>query len=109
MTDTYKVLGQAKPAATTLTDLYVVPAATQTSTSSIVVCNQSATATTFRVSVAIAGAADALTQYQFYDAPLDPNETKSIQLGITLGATDKVRVYSAAGTVSFSAFGVEIT
>jgi len=109
MTDTYKVLGQAKPAATTLADLYTAPSTVETSTSSIVVCNQSATPTTFRISVAVSGAADALFQYLFYNAPLEGSETKSLQLGVTLAGLDKVRCQSASGTVSFSAFGVEIT
>lgn len=108
MADAYKVLGQNKPGAVTLADLYTVPALTQTSTSSIVICNQGA-ATTVRVSVAPAGAADALAQYQMYDVPLDDNETKALTLGITLATTDKIRCYSVSGSVSFSAYGVEIT
>lgn len=106
MADTSKVLGQAKPAGTTLTDLYTVPGATSTVVSSITVTNQS-TATSFRLSVAVAGAADALSQYIAYDVPLGANETKTFTLGITLAATDKLRCYSASGNVSFSAFGIE--
>ena len=40
MSDTLKVLGQQAPAGTTETILYTVPAATQTTISSIVVCNR---------------------------------------------------------------------
>lgn len=108
MTDTYKVLGQAKPAAATLTPLYPVPAATQTTCSTITVCNQGAS-TSFRLSVAIAGAVDALTQYVFYDAPLGANETKGFTMGLTVGATDVIRCQSLSGNVSFSAFGVEVS
>jgi hypothetical protein len=109
MADAFKILGQAKPAATTLVDLYTVPAATSTTVSTLMICNQSTTATSFRVSVAIAGAADALQQYEVFDAPIQGNDSIPMTLGITLSATDKLRVYSGSGTVSFNAHGVEIS
>ena len=109
MADAFKVLGQSKPAAVTLTDHYTVPAATQTTVSTLTVCNQAATPTNFRVSVAIAGVADALTQYIYYDATVQGNDSFALSLGITLGATDKIRVYSGSGSVSFVGFGVEIS
>jgi hypothetical protein len=109
MADIFKVLGQLKPAATTLTDLYTVPAVTSATLSTLVVCNQSSIPTTFRMSAAIAGAADALSQYEFYDMPIQGNDTIPITMGITLAATDKIRVYSASGNVSFNAHGVEVS
>lgn len=109
MAETLKVLGQAAPSATTLTDLYTVPASTSVVVSSIVVCNRSATATTFRVSVAIAGAADANPQYLYYDVALPGNDTFIATVGLTLAATDKVRVYTGAATVTFQVFGTELT
>ena len=109
MPQTLKVLGQSAPTAATLTDLYTVPAATQTTVSSITVCNRSATATTFRLSVAVAGAADATTQYLYYDVDINGNDTFTATLGITLGATDKIRCYATLATVTFTAFGVEVT
>lgn len=102
-----KVLGQFKPAATTLSTLYTVPGGTTTVVSTITVCEQAAGATTFRISVAVAGAADAPQQYLVYDAALAANETKAFTLGITLGAADVVRVRSTSGSVSFNAFGEE--
>ena len=107
-TETKKILGQNSPAATTLTDLYTVPASTQTIGSSLVVTNR-AGATTYRVSIAKAGAADAVAQYIAYDNALAANDTETIKIGITLGATDVVRVYSGTGSVSFSLFGVEVS
>jgi hypothetical protein len=108
MADTYKVLGQVAPAITTLTTLYTVPAATQTTASSVVVCN-TGLACTFRVSVAVAGAADNIKQYLYYDTPLGAAGTLVATLGITLAATDVVRCQSNLGTASFSLFGVEVT
>lgn len=109
MADTLKVLGQASLAATTLTDLYTVPAATGTTISSVVLCNRSATPTTFRLSVAQAGAADAVAQYLYYDVPLAGNDTYVATIGITLAATDKIRAYVGAATVSVTVFGVEVS
>jgi hypothetical protein len=104
-----KVLGQSKPSATTLTDIYTVPALTQATVSTITVCNQSATATSFRISVAPAGAADATSQYLYYDVAIAGNDTFACTFGITLATTDKIRVYNTLATLSFSVFGVETT
>jgi hypothetical protein len=109
MPDTYKVLGQSNPIAATLTDAYTVPASTQVIGSSITVANRSATPTAFRISIAIAGAADANQQYIAYDTPIGANETKAFVIGFTLAATDKVRVYATLATLSFNIFGVEKT
>lgn len=109
MADALKVLGQSNPSATTLTALYTVPGATAATVSSISVCNRSATPTTFRVAVAIAGAADANQQYLYFDLSIPGNETFVATVGLTLAATDVVRVYAGAATLTFQAFGVEVT
>ena len=109
MADTYKVLGQSKPAATTLTAAYTVPASTSSLVSSITVANQSATATSYRLSVAIAGAVDTAAQYIAYDVAIAGNEVQSLTLGIGLATTDVVRVYNTLATLSFNIFGIEIT
>lgn len=109
MAEAFKILAQSNPAATTSTNLYTVPAATNTTISSITVCNRSATATSFRISVAVAGAALADTQYIYFDQAIDGNSTFVATIGITLNATDVVRVYSGAATLTFIAFGVEVS
>ncbi|OLD92629.1 MAG: hypothetical protein AUG84_00800 [Chloroflexi bacterium 13_1_20CM_4_66_7] len=55
------------------------------------------------------GAVDAPKQYVSFDSPLQANETKGFTIGMTLAATDVIRVRSASGNVSFNAFGVELT
>ena len=107
MADAPKSLGQSNPSATTLTDLYTVPAAKSAVVSTLSVCNRSATATSFRLSHAVAGAADALTQYFAYDAPIGGNETIWLTGGIALAATDKLRVYATLATLTFQCWGVE--
>ena len=109
MASTYKTLAQNIPSATTLTAAYTVPAATSSVLSTVTVCNEANTATTYRLSVALAGAADATKQYIAYDVALAANSTQTLTLGITLATTDVFRVYSASGSVAFNVFGVELT
>lgn len=109
MTDSLKVLGQSYPNSNVLTNIYTVPLATQTTVSSIVICNQSSGPSSFRISVAPGGAADTLSQYIYYDLFLDANDTFIATIGISLATTDIIRVQSSNGNTSFSIFGVEIT
>lgn len=107
MTATLKVLGQSAPTAATLTTLYTVPALTSTVGSSLVVCNRSATATSFRIAVRPAGASIADQHYLYYDIAISGNDTFTATLGITLATTDVVSVYATLATVSFNLFGQE--
>lgn len=107
-TTTYKILGQSAPSATTSTDLYTVPSATETIVSSLVISNRGSASATYRVSVSANGAALANEQYLVYDAPINGNDTVALSIGITLDATDKIRVYSSSANLSFNAFGTEI-
>ena len=106
----YKILGQSYRTTTAEGDLYTVPSATSAIASSVVVANQTTAPVTFRLSVAIAGATAASAQYLFYDITIDPNDTHYYDLGITLAATDKVRVTAGtANALSFNLFGTEVT
>lgn len=109
MPTNYKVLGQVNPSATTNTTLYTVPAATQTVVSTISVCNQAATAATFRIAVRVAGATLSAEEYIVYGATVPASDSTFFTLGLTLGATDVVTVYASSATVSFNAYGSEIS
>ena len=102
-----KVLGQLNPAASILTTLYTTPGATKTTVSTIFVCNTGTTVAKFRISVAIAAAADAISQYLYRDETLAPNRTFAVTAGITLGTTDIIRVRADTADVVFHAYGVE--
>lgn len=106
--ESYKVIAQASPSAASLTPAYTVPASTAAVISSIIVANRSNVKTTFRISIAIAGAADTNAQYIAYDAEILGNEVREFTIGTTLGAGDVVRVYATLATVSFNLFGTEI-
>jgi ribosomal protein S2 len=109
MADTFKVLAQSNPSAATLTDIYTVPGSTSTVVSTIVVCNRSAVATSFRISIQVANAADDNKQYLYYDVIIPGNDTFTLTLGITLATTDVIAVYATLATLSFNIFGSEIT
>ena len=100
---------QSAPTAATLTTLYTVPSATTAVVSSVVVCNRSSTATTFRIAIRPLGAAIADAQYLYYDFPIAGNDTFIATIGITLVATDVVSVYNTLATCSFNLFKQENT
>jgi len=107
MANVIKVLGQLAPGAASLSTLYTVPASTSTVCSSLVVCNRSATATSFRVAVRPAGGAISNEMYLYYDVTIAGNDTFIATIGITLATTDIVSVYATLATLSFNLFGQE--
>jgi hypothetical protein len=108
MATTYKVLGQAIPAANTDTTLYTVPAATSAVCSTLTICNQGAS-TLVRVAVRPDGESIAAKHYNVYDLGLNANDTLPLTLGITLAATDVVTVRAGTANVSFNLYGSEIS
>jgi glucose-6-phosphate dehydrogenase assembly protein OpcA len=109
MPTVYKVLGQVTPSATTATTLYTVPASTSTVVSTINVANLGAASATFRIAVRPAGEALANKHYLAYETTITATDTVSLTLGITLATTDVLTVYASTATISFSAFGSEIS
>jgi hypothetical protein len=109
MANVYKILAQSSPAATTETDLYTVPLATSAVCSSITICNRGTTQTTFRVSLSQGGGATINKNYIYYDVTLAGNDTFIATIGVTLAATDKIRIYAGNANLSFQVFGTEIS
>ena len=107
MTDVIKVLGQVDVSATTTTTLYTVPDLTQTTVSSLVICNRGGSAITFRVSIHVAGATADDKQFIFFDEDLAATTSRTVVIGICLGQADVVKVYASAANVSFNMFGGE--
>ena len=107
MPETSKTLGQLAASATTAQTLYTVPFSTHTTCSSLVICNRTAGALTFRVSVRKGGEAAADKQYLYYDKSIAANDTFAAILGLTLEQADVVTVYASATGLTFSLFGIE--
>ena len=109
MVETKKILAQATSLTTTLIPIYTVGAGIQAVVSTLLICNRGSGATTFRVSVAKAGAIDTNSQYIYYNVSIGAADTFAATLGITLGEQDVIRVYAGNSNLSINLFGVEIT
>jgi hypothetical protein len=105
----YKVLGQSAPAATTDTNVYTVPSATEAVISTIVIANRAATAGSFRLAVRPNGATIANQHYIAYDVPIAANDSTTLTLGITVDAADIVTFRASSADMSINVFGTEIS
>jgi len=108
MATTYPDPVQLDSAAATLETLYTVPSNTQAVVSKLIACNRSATPTTIRVAVRIAGAAIDNKHYNYYDLPLPGNYTFEYLAGATLNEDTSVSVCDTLGNVSWSLYRSEI-
>ena len=109
-TTVYKVLGQVAPATSaTAVTLYTVPASTQTIVSTIAVANRGAQVALFRIAIRPAGATLDPKHYLTYDSQVPANDSVMFTIGVTLATTDVITVQANTTTVSFSAFGSEIS
>ena len=109
MANAYKVLGQTDLPATTLTDVYTVPSATETVISTIIIANRTASAETFRIAIRPDGATVSDEHYIAYGVPIAANDSTTLTLGITLDATDVLSVWASAVDLSVNVFGTEIS
>ena len=109
MANAFKVLGQSDLPATTLTDVYTVPSATETVISTVILANRTAAAMTFRIAIRPDGATISDEHYIAYDVPLAANDSTTLTLGITLDAADVLSVYASAVDMSVNVFGTEIS
>ena len=108
MAEVRKVLGQSAPAAATLTDLYTVPASKEAVVSTVVACNRSTAGIKIRIAVSPNGVADANAHYLVRDVLIPGQDSKFFTVGITMDASDVLRVYADTANASFNAFGAEI-
>lgn len=108
MARAYKQLGAVKPSASTETDLYTVPASTQTVISQILASNTGSSNVTIDISVVAGGGATAAEDTIVSTRTLVPDEIFQLT-GLTLEATDVIRVESDSADVVFQAYGEEIT
>ena len=107
MGTTSKILGQSKPAATIVTDLYTVPGSTQAE-ANLFICNQNQTTSDkYRVALRAGGEALDVKQYIAFDNEVQPGSTISFT-GLALNAGDVVTVRSTNGDVSFNLVGLEV-
>jgi len=108
MATSYKVLGQSAPAATTDTNIYTVPSATETVISTIFVCNRGTDASTFRIAVRPNAATLANQHYIAYDVLILGSTSTAITVGVTMDAADVLTVRASSANLSFNVFGSEV-
>jgi hypothetical protein len=105
-----KILGQSLPTDTNEATLYTVPSGQEAVLSSLTVCNKSTNAAKFRVRVKVGGAGDDDKEWVYYDLEIQGNDTFVATVGITLAATDLIKVRTdTASALAFQAYGDERT
>lgn len=106
----YKILGQAHPAGTSETDVYTVPASTETIVSTLTITNVTGSSANARVWARINGASTAHVNAILFDVPIAANSVAAFTLGLTLDASDVLTVRSSTGnSLTFQVFGSEIS
>lgn len=105
----YKILGQVNPAVNVYSNLYSVPSSANAVISTINICNQSTSNTTFDIAVRPGIETLTFKHYLAYRTPIPNTDSIALTIGVTLGANDRIDVTSANANVSFVAFGSEIT
>lgn len=109
MGEIYKVLGQLDSALTTIETIYTVPGATSSIVSTIIACNTTATAVTYRLYVVKSGGSATVANAAYYDLTIPGNDTFASTVGMTLATGDKIQSYSSAAHVCTQIFGSEVS
>ena len=107
-----KILGQIQTTANTLTNAYVVGAATESIVSTVTVCNQSANNVLVDVFARPGGTALGNQHYLVYQYVLGAADTLVLEPRLTMNATSvlaaNVTGANAASNVSVNVFGIEV-
>ena len=113
MPNTYKILGQVNPSANTQSNVYVVPSATSSVINSIQIANQSASNASYSLIVMpSASFASPASNGRFFivrGATMPASDAATLTLSLTLPAGAILAANTNSASLSFSAFGVEIT
>ena len=112
MANALKILGQLNPTANTQGNVYVVPASTAAVINNITVANQTAANVSYSIIVMPSGSytATAANTYFIVRGGIVPaSDTATLSLGVTLPAGAILAANSNSGSISISAFGVEIS
>ena len=109
MANTYKILGQLNPTANTQGNVYVVPAATSSILNTITICNQSAANANVDIVVRPINEALASKHYLVRGGILPAREQITITGAVTMNASPILAANTNGSSISFNAYGVEIT
>jgi len=112
MPNALKILGQLNPTANTQGNVYVVPASTAAIVNNIIVTNQAATNSSYSIIVMPSGgfsATAANNRFIVRGGVIPASDTVTLGLGVTLPAGTILAANTNSGSLSISAFGVEIS
>lgn len=112
MAQSFKRLGAINPTANTQTNVYVVPAATEAVISTITICNQSVANVSYSLMLMNASeyaAAAPTATFLVRGATVPAADSIILTIGITANAGAILAANTNNTSVSFSAFGSEIT
>ena len=113
MPNTYKILGQVNPSANTQSNIEVVPAATEVVINSIQILNQSASNASYSLMVfpssEFSTPASNGKHFLIRGGIIPASDAATLTLSLSLPAGAIVAANTNSASLSFSAFGVEIT
>jgi hypothetical protein len=112
MPNALKILGQLNPTANTQGNVYVVPASTAAVINNITVANQTAANVSYSIIVMPSGgfsATAANTYFVVRGGVVPASDTALLSLGLTLPTGTVLAANTNSGSLSISAFGVEIS
>ena len=112
MAQTYQRLGAINPSANTQTNVYVVPAATESVVSTITVCNQSASNASFSIALMNSSEFNASAPTATFivrGATVPASDTIILTIGLTVNAGAVLAANTNNASISFAAFGSEIS
>ena len=106
-----KQLGQARENSTNAVSVYSPAASTTAIIKGIILCNTTTAAATYRVFLDDNGTTYDQSTALFYDAPIGPNETISIDTFLAMSDATGNLAYrsSSANAITITVFGAEIT
>lgn len=107
MAEALKVLGQIVGTAADAV-VYTVPASTQTTISTITVCNRNTASGNFDIRIRRSGQAADNKEYIYFQQFLDQKSTYASTIGITLATGDAV-YFNGPATMTINIFGIEVS
>ena len=109
MPSTYKILGQVNPTANTLSNVYVTGAAASAIVSTITIHNFSDANSSYSIVVRPINEALANKHYVIRGGIIPARELISITGAVTLNSNAILAANTNSSSISFNAYGVEVT
>lgn len=109
MPTVYRILGQVAPTASSTSVVYTVPSGSAAVVSTIAITNRQASVGTYSIWLSRAGAANAASNQFAASTAISPNDTIALTLGVSMSATDLIRVEPSSACITFHVLGAEIS